>query len=614
VGLIKKLREFFRIKTLSKRLWIFISILLFVLVVTTVLFTYYSAASAMQNGAISFSKEILDMKALSIDNYINHMDQYSLDLLYESAIYDILNSAQGLDKDYVFVEREIKEILQNQGVPIMDLFLKTIVAREEIQSIALLDNDGMIWVYDNDDAKKTEIQVLIDENIFKGIANKATASEGRQAIYIYQDGENTSRIFFVRGIYSKDNYQQLGYLVLLADEEYFGNIVSSSLTENAFSVALYTDDGNPVHTNVSQDLTAGVYEFLKNSVVWQVNKEYNMLFVRSDVRNANWSLISMQKLDILFSDIDRFRQLLILSAVVMSVIFSFLSWIFARDTLKPIKEITTAMQRVSAGETDVDVKADRVDELGFMSSTFNRMIKENETLVRDIYRAEITKKDAELQALQSQINPHFLFNTLETISWTARLQDVSEISDMVEDMAEIMKAGIGKGDTLIELKTEIEYIDRYLSIMKKRFEDRIRTVKKIQNNLYSYRIPKLLIQPLIENAIYHGIDKRREGGCVYVGAKSTDSYIEIIVCNSGNGMGENDVKSINDNLSRSSDEYFFNLKENQKTYVGLENVNRRIKLYFGEDYGIRIYSKLGYYTKVVALLPVDGIKEGEKSV
>ena len=99
----------------------------------------------------------------------------------------------------------------------------------------------------------------------------------------------------------------LRYLVLLADEEYFGNIVSSSLTENAFSVALYTDDGNPVHTNVSQDLTAGVYEFLKNSVVWQVNKEYNMLFVRSDVRNANWSLISMQKLDILFSDIDRFR-------------------------------------------------------------------------------------------------------------------------------------------------------------------------------------------------------------------------------------------------------------------------------------------------------------------
>ena len=116
-----------------------------------------------------------------------------------------------------------------------------------------------------------------------------------------------------------------------------------------------------------------------------------------------------------------------------------------------------------------------------------------------------------------------------------------------------------------------------------------------------------MVQPLIENAIYHGIDKRREGGCVFIGTIGNEKQIEIIICNSGNGMPDDAVKAINNNLQRTSDEYFFNLHENQKRYVGLENVNRRIRLYFGEEYGIRIYSKEGYYTKVVATLPKDGI-------
>ena len=476
--IIETLKKVFKIKTLSKRLWLFISLLLLILVITTVVFSYYSAAAAMRKGAISFSQEILDMKAQSIDNYIDHMNQYSLDVLYEPSIYDILTSAKEMDKRQVFVEREIKEILQNEGVTVMNLFLKTIIAREEIQSIALLDNDGMIWVYDNDDAKETEIQTLIDEDMFADLSQLAKEAQGKQIIYLNVEDGAASQIFFVRGVYSQDNYEQLGYLVFLANEDYFGDIISSNIKENAFSVILYDNKGTPVHISEEAVLLSATQEFLQKGIVWQVNRDQNMLYVRANVKNADWSLVSMQKLDILFADIHKFRKLLIISGGVMSIIFSVFSWIFARDTVKPIVEITKAMERVRSGETDVDVAVDRDDELGYMGSTFNTMVKENQTLVKDIYRAQITKKDAELQALQSQINPHFLFNTLETISWTARLKNVDEISEMVEDMAEIMKAGIGKGEPLIELKTELEYIDTYLSIMKKRFADRVRVIKK----------------------------------------------------------------------------------------------------------------------------------------
>jgi len=614
VRIIDKLKTLFLSKSLSKRLWLFISILLLVLIVLISIFSYYSTAAAIQKGTISFSQEILEMKAQSINDYLDHMNQYSLDVLYEPAIYDVLNSAKTMNKEEVFPEIAIKEILQNQGIPVMDLFLKTIIARKEIQAIALLDNDGMIWVYDNDDAKKTEIQVLINEELFEGLGEKAQLAQGKQDIYIYVEDGLATDLFFVRTVYSKNNYEQLGYLVFLADKEYFNDIISSNITENSFSVILYSDEGIPINAGEEATLLNAIHGFLEKKIVWQVNNDQNMLFVRADVKNADWSLVSMQKLTIMFADIINFRKLLIVSGIIMCVIFSILSGIFAWDTLKPIKDITGAMERVRSGETDVDVAVKRKDELGYMSSTFNTMIKENQTLVKDIYRAEITKKDAELQALQSQINPHFLFNTLETISWTARLQNVEEISDMVEDMAEIMKAGIGKGETLIELKTEIEYIDRYLSIMKKRFAERLKVIKKIDSGLYCYKIPKLLLQPLIENAIYHGIDKKRAGGCVFVGVSAYDEKIEIIVCNSGGGMESDEVDKINANLSRTSDEYFFDLKENQKKYVGLENVNRRIKLYFGENYGVKIKSKERYYTKVIVSLPVSGIIEGEKGV
>ena len=189
----------------------------------------------------------------------------------------------------------------------------------------------------------------------------------------------------------------------------------------------------------------------------------------------------------------------------------------------------------------------------------------------------------------------------------ARLKSVDEISDMVGDLATIMKMSMGKGDSFTSIENEIRHSDRYLNIMKKRFADRLKVIKRIDSSLSLYQIPKLLIQPLIENAIYHGIDKRREGGYIYIGITKDEDHVKLMICDSGKGIDENDVKIINKQLLKTSDDYFYNLKENQKSNIGIENVNRRIKLYFGEQYGIKIESKLNHYTKVVAVLPLEGI-------
>ncbi len=604
----------FKINRLSQRLWLFMFFQALVLVLFVSIFSYYSAASAMQKEALSFSEEILGMKADSMDDYMIHMEQYSQDVLYESAIYSVLESARHIDRRSIFIERDIKEVLDADGSPIMSLFSNIIISREEIQSIALIDNEGLIWVYDNDDSKKTEIQELIDDEMFQNISERAMTAHGRQEVYLNTVDGVTEDIFFSRVIYSPENYQQLGYLVLLADRDYFKSLIESGMTDNAFHVMLYDIGGQPVYAAGQEQYGNAVLRFLDSDVQWEVNRFKGVLFVRTDMKNSDWAMVSAQALDILYADIIRLRGFLIAYSVGLVLLFAFLSWIFSKDTVKPVQTLTEAMKRVRSGESGVDVAVDRDDELGYMSETFNTMVRQNERLVKTIYREQITKKDAELQALQSQINPHFLFNTLETISWTARLKHVDEISDIVEDLAEIMKAGIGKGDALIKIKTEIAYIDRYLSIMKKRFEKRLQVIKKIDKALYGYKIPKLLIQPLIENAIYHGIDKQREGGCVFIGVSRKNAEVHISVCNSGKGISEEEVSRINKGLLRPSDEYFYNLKENQLENVGLENVNRRIKLYYGEDYGICVSSSYGHYTKVVGVLPIEGIIEGDDDV
>lgn len=610
---IERLKKIIKVKTLSRRLWLFMSIQLLVLIILTNVLSYYSASSAMQKGAISFSEEILNIKAKSIDNYIEQMEQYSQDVLYQPATYSILANAPLLKGESEYLERIITEILEVNGMPEMRQFMKTVISRKEIQSVALLDNEGIVWAYDNDESEKKEIQKLLDNQLIENLSAKARDAQGQQNIYLKSEKGVTSELFFIRSIYSRDNYEHIGYLIILANIDVFDEIIASSMPDNAFDVMLYDDGGILVYAG-SEKPSAATEEFLNKNILWQVNQAEGKLFVRATLENAKWSVVSMQELGVLFKDIHGFRRLLIGVAAVIIVLFSIVTLLFAKDILKPVAEITKAMQKVRSGQTDVDVVVDRDDELGYMSKTFNTMVKENQILVKDIYREQITKKDAELKALQSQINPHFLFNTLETISWKARLSDVDEISEMVEDLAEIIRASIGKEQPVIELITEIKYIDKYLGIMKKRFSKRLEVKKRIDESLHSYKIPRLLIQPLIENAIYHGIDKKREGGCVFIGVESDEKYTSIIICNSGKGMPKAQVEQINNDLARSSDEYFRNIKENQNQNVGLENVNRRIMLYYGEEYGIRVESKYGHYTKVIALLPREFNHGGQESV
>jgi two-component system sensor histidine kinase YesM len=310
-------------------------------------------------------------------------------------------------------------------------------------------------------------------------------------------------------------------------------------------------------------------------------------------------------LDSLYKEISDLRLWMIVFCIATVIILSLISRIIAFDLIKPIKLLVDGMKKVQKGKT-VGVKVDRNDELGFITKSFNEMANEIEHLITWIYREQITRKEAQLKALQSQINPHFLFNTLESINWMAQLNNVPEISETVTAFSSLMEASIGRDDKLITLREELTYIDNYISILKKRFEDGIQLIKHIETEkILEINIPRLLIQPLIENAVYHGIDRSSRTGIINLNVYTKEDILFIEVMDNGMGIDEEELRILNKNLSMDNDTYFRTHVNKDRKSIGMENVNRRIKLFYGERFGIKIESETGEYTKVVVSIPAN---------
>jgi two-component system sensor histidine kinase YesM len=268
------------------------------------------------------------------------------------------------------------------------------------------------------------------------------------------------------------------------------------------------------------------------------------------------------------------------------------------------------MEKIQAGETQALVDVDRQDELGYLGQVYNKMVEDMNHLMNSIYREQITRKEAELKALQSQMNPHFLFNTLESVNWMAQMNNVPEISDTVSNLSSLIEANIGRDSRLITLSEEIAYIDQYIAIVKRRLEDRLEFHEIIDQNVLHVRIPRLLIQPLVENAVYHGIERVRRKGIIELKAESEDDKLIISVYDNGVGISTEELDKLSDRLSMDDDAYFKMIGKRGKS-IGIENVNRRIKLFYGQEYGLKLESGEGQYTRVTASIPLEVRKDME---
>jgi two-component system sensor histidine kinase YesM len=300
----------------------------------------------------------------------------------------------------------------------------------------------------------------------------------------------------------------------------------------------------------------------------------------------------------------RFTQLVILYLILLPcvVAFSFgAAWVISYSIYIPIKKLHDVTATITHNDLQALVTSHNVDEITELGMSFNIMIGKIRQMLDSKIKEQETLKKAELKALQAQINPHFLYNTLDTIIWMAQANKTDQVIDIVQALSNFFRIALSKGQDWIPIAQEIEHIRCYLTIQKLRYHDILDFKIEVDEDILSGTILKLTLQPLVENALYHGIKNKRNGGTITVRARRAgQDQVMLEIIDNGVGFTPYKLSKIRESLLEESGEISMS-----DSGFGLDNVHRRIQLYYGKQYGLNIESKYQEGTRVTVTIPLQ---------
>ncbi len=291
-------------------------------------------------------------------------------------------------------------------------------------------------------------------------------------------------------------------------------------------------------------------------------------------------------------------QIAMAATILVGIFLSIgLSVFMSRFMGKPIRRTVQALREVSKGDFSVRLEEERRDEFGEINQEFNHTIGRMEELLEEIAVSKMLNREMEFKALQAQINPHFLYNALDTINWMARKEEKEEICEMVSAVSNLLRISISNKETMFTLEKELDYVKDYLYIQQTRYRSRFEAVFEIDERIKSQRIPKLTIQPLVENAIVHSVEVRKEKTELMIRAYRVKEEVYIEIEDTGIGMSKETLA----NLLRPQKEKI-DIKT-AHTGLGVYAVHQRIQYMFGEAYGLQVYSEEGRGTRILIHFP-----------
>ncbi|HEY8464017.1 MAG TPA: sensor histidine kinase [Bacillota bacterium] len=467
----------------------------------------------------------------------------------------------------------------------------------------LIGNDGKLQMATIEPPRQYDITIYRNWGIFAAAQN-STKVVVYPNVYVNTVGKPIS-LSLIKGI--RDESGIIGYAIIDIPTDSIAAICNESrgalpLIYTIVDHHYYTiyDESKRKQQTAFYD-SPFRYEF-KTRKCWRISKidGRNALIWNNSSQNRQFFMVGTLYLDLIIENIKLISVVTVGISIIAFILCIILSIVFTKKIIRPIQLIVKAMQKVEAGEFDVRVEVDSKDEIGFMANRFNDMIKN----IDELFQTNLEKQDrlrlAELQALQAQINPHFLYNTLDSIKWLAKLNGIKEIEVIVIQLGKLLKNSINNQNEMTTIRESLEIIDSYLTIQTIRYSGRFEVTKEIDPNILDCYIPRLIIQPIIENAIIHGIARKIGPGKLDIKITQAGADIVIEVTDDGVGIETPRLQQIQAELE--SDQ-----RKNQN--IGIYNVNRRLKLAYGERYGVSIDSDPAKGTKVRLVLPLNYSQE-----
>lgn len=347
---------------------------------------------------------------------------------------------------------------------------------------------------------------------------------------------------------------------------------------------------------IEQNLKDG-NKYENNIEIWENDVQIVTALMRETIfQYIYYEIKDIQKARTEYQDF--FMQMIrfsIIAFALILILITFLSYYIPLSITHPIRKLSEVTDQVAKGDLTVRSDVRSGAEVSVLNDSLNTMIDKINELLEQVKTEQGRLRKAEFELLQSQINPHFLYNTLDTIVWLAEAGEQKKVVDMVGSLSDFFRTSLNQGKDMVSVKEELQHSRSYLEIQQVRYQDILQYEIQVPETLFCYLIPKITIQPLVENALYHGIKNKRGIGKIMITGKREKDYFVLIVEDNGAGMSRERLEAVREGMNQKS--------QTEKDIYALYNVNERIRLNFGQKYGLSIDSVLGEGTTVQVMLP-----------
>jgi len=418
---------------------------------------------------------------------------------------------------------------------------------------------------------------------------------------------NKEQIVLMRlmDLYSRAKYNNV-LMLSIPKSKLLSYLVNLAPSENS-QVYLFDDRGRLIVTNAPEDYRINAADIPAQHVsVQEVQgiSDKNMI-LRVVSPKSSWLLLLVQPESEIYKKskpLQIFSYWIILISCLLAV---WISWIIYSGIASPILSLVTGMRQLRLGNLNTRLENNRQDELGYLTDAFNQTVEQQRHLIRDIYEQQLRLTKTELKFLQSQINPHFLYNTLDSIYWSAKNYDADEISEMVLNLSRFFRLSLSKGRESFTIEETFTHLQYYIHIQQLRFVDQFTVDFRSSEESRGLYVLKLILQPLVENAILHGLEKKKGGGELVVTAEVRGELLILQVSDNGKGICEEDMAQISNALNHSSDNDSNTISDRNAEFFGVLNIKARIKIYYGDTAEFFIESESGKGTRATINLPIE---------
>lgn len=588
------------LKTIKGKLIAYFSFAFLSVIIIICGYYYYTNYNFQESQIIQNVSSNIDYIQSNMNRMLMRCEEFSDKIYFDNKITKVLTRQYVSTKDYYNLDGDLVDAIGD-----ISLYLDNDIISRYIRGIVIKGNNGNVIKY-GEDADYININELTEMDWFK--KDKYNNFVEWESM-IHNDSPVSQvkyQIPFVRQLISTYTGKNVGWLFVSISPSIIKDVVKDYELSSDDILIICDKDKNCIYSSKPELFETDISDMVS---VWDDDKaisydDQKWFAVKDYSDYSGLEIIQLINYKVFQSQSDILKKSTLMVILIMLVVIFSLTSLLSNSLTKPISNITKRMKLISKGDFSVDKTLEGDDEIGTLGKGINMLSQSVDSLMEQIRKEEAMKKELEYKTLQSQINPHFVYNVLNSIKIMAQLQAADSIYIMVESFGELLKE-VSKGvDDKITIEKEFELLERYVYLQKIRKKGLIRTEYDIEPGCENSLIIKFLLQPLVENAILHGFEGKRGMELIHISARRRGDNLQILIRDNGIGMTEEEIRQL-----------FECNNENQVHYnkIGVKNIQERIQILYGPQYGLSYESELNKYTLVSVLLPFE-VKRGEDNV